>query len=504
MESDGEGLPLCINRGGSSEDELLGADNKPHETYGSKIGYCFAINYVLGVGVLSIPYAFFITGILFGSLLLTFVSLLSALTCTWVLEAMSRAEAIKSADPTCRVKTERKFELNMLSELFMGKWAAKVYLLCIWLYMTGALVSYASVFAQSLAAHVPMWVGHGEWYTCDIYSTDSWKCNGVYWIYLAIFAFICLPLTMRDLTEQKILQFVLTACRFIAIILMSTLIIIAIYTDRYSVSRHEKDSFPRSDNPPYHKFTGLFKMGGLATAFPILLYSQCVHHSIPGLSQPIRNKQSLKKIFMWQFVSTFSLYLILAVPLAIYYGKYAEPTCTLNFVFYRAGHTFAESIPWWVDVIVFAIILFPPLDVVSAYPLNAITLANNMMTLFHSSKTPSSSSHEERTSKASKIAFRFLAAVPPFLISAVMKRLDVILKYTGVAGFFIFLFFPAALQLSSLKKYKEAFGERARKSPYSTSFLSHPIVVIASIAFGVCAFCFSVFSFFDSKDAGSI
>ena len=46
------------------------------------------------------------------------------------------------------------------------------------------------------------------------------------------------------------------------------------------------------------------------------------------------------------------------------------------------GLPFDTQVPAWALFISYLIVLFPPLDVVSAFPLNGLTLGNNMLTAF--------------------------------------------------------------------------------------------------------------------------
>lgn len=168
----------------------------PHvSTYGSFVAYCFGVNYVLGVGVLSIPYAFNAGGVAFGPICLFVVSLMAIVTIMWVVETLARTEAWVSADEA-KQKSEnhehqqanygsensasqqavenssieneekpilqhaeekgenpfkitlRKFEMNEMCYIWLGRVGKVLYEICIALYLYGSLWSYASVFAQ--------------------------------------------------------------------------------------------------------------------------------------------------------------------------------------------------------------------------------------------------------------------------------------------------------------------------------------------------------------------
>ncbi|KAJ3432672.1 hypothetical protein M0812_21615 [Anaeramoeba flamelloides] len=56
--------------------------------------YAFSVNYILGIGVLSLPYAFYSAGLLLSFVLLTLVTVVSSITVMYIIEAQSRAVAL--------------------------------------------------------------------------------------------------------------------------------------------------------------------------------------------------------------------------------------------------------------------------------------------------------------------------------------------------------------------------------------------------------------------------
>lgn len=237
----------------------------PHVgTYGSFVGYCFGVNYVLGVGVLSIPFAFHAGGVALAPICLFAVSLMAILTMMWVVETLSRTEAWVASNEAEREKekeaerqqpaiervgknnygtheehsssdafegqvqeqvtpvaaveeeergkqlfqiTMRKFEMNEVSYIWLGRVGKIVYEICTTMYLYGSLWSYASVFSQSIASHIPLPVGPGaSWFTCDVYRDMGINCTFLYLIYILVFGLIVVPLTCMDLSEQKFLQ----------------------------------------------------------------------------------------------------------------------------------------------------------------------------------------------------------------------------------------------------------------------------------------------------------
>lgn len=102
------------------------------------------------------------------------------------------------------------------------------------------------------------------------------------------------------------------------------------------------------------------------------------------------------------------------------------------------------------------LVLFPSIDVTSAYPLVVHTISNNIYTTIFCRDT-------SRKSKSPKLDFllqlgiKFISASLPIAAALFVSNLVYVLKYAGLTGFFISFFFPTALQLSSIWKCSKVF-----------------------------------------------
>ena len=75
------------------------------------------------------------------------------------------------------------------------------------------------------------------------------------------------------------------------------------------------------------------------------------------------------------------------------------------------------------------VVLFPALDVASAFPLNGITLGNNLMSSWHGENTRIAEGDRRKVT-----AFRIIAAVPPIVGACFVRELSKITDYTGMLG----------------------------------------------------------------------
>jgi len=81
-----------------------GAQAQPahSETYGSIVGYAFTVNYILGVGVLGMPYAFYKGGWVLSAMCLGLVSVMAGFTALWLVDVSLRAQYVKRQDRLLR------------------------------------------------------------------------------------------------------------------------------------------------------------------------------------------------------------------------------------------------------------------------------------------------------------------------------------------------------------------------------------------------------------------
>ncbi|KAL9658360.1 hypothetical protein ABK040_015680 [Willaertia magna] len=514
-------------------------------TYGSFVAYCFCVNYILGVGVLGVPYGFAKGGLLIGPLFLLVVTVFASFVTNWIIETICRSgpffkelelEKLKKEEERKTLldhqndspKTEddidnnsinnneplqgeenriqettqedelihsfnnnnkgidlfqyptKRYEINELCRLFLGIPGKIIYEVALCLYLYGGLWSYAAVFAESMASHVPLPIS--GWFTCNVYTDTSVTCDILYKIYIGIYAIIVIPLTCLNLTEQKPLQIFLTIFRYVALALMIVTIFVSIFVDPYS-RYPENPHFAMERHPPYVSPTSLALPSGFYILLPICIYSQILHHSVPGLCEPVKNKKHLPGIFTSTFITTLLFYCLLGIVLAVYYGDNIQATCSLNFSFYRGGKPFGISAPWWADIIIYLIILFPAIDVLSAFPLNGITLGNNMHAAFFSGT-------KWMENRKIQVAFRILAAVPPIIGGCFVKNLDSILKYVGILGFLITFVFPPLLHLVSAYKARKKYG--TDKTPFTYPFISSTATSVICILFGIAAILYCI------------
>jgi len=514
---------------------------KVHEGFSPLVAFCFTINYILGAGFLTIPWAFVQSGLVLSSIMLIIAAVGADIAKDFMLETMSRAEAMlddqmhwKKHDqksggipssnggtsrvllrPPAKIERERlleqqqnlnnrdenqnndkqqchkslsfqslqdafskanqnttvkgddnshvvvlkpkkyivkdrKFEVNALCRVFLGKRGVNTFTFVFSLYMLGTLWAYTSVFSSAMARALPIF-SVGDNHQLDSFfhpvATTAASAESLnYLCYAILFGCTVVPLSCFELDEQVPLQVFLTGCRFFMFFLMiGTSGLCA--TD---VSELSAIKTPTLDDEYAYGEVDYVRWAGIAKTLPILIFANIFHHSIPGLTHPAGDKRTIGYVFTATNVFTVTAYLILGISLGAAFGKGIEQSSNLNWSYFHAntGHFDDQGnvvgAAWWTKAVSMYIMLFPAIDVVSAYPLNAITLGNNLFGAAYGNRI-----HEVENNRWLRTGFRLLASIPPIIFGILVRELGVITDYTGTTGFLIGISCPAILYMSS-------------------------------------------------------
>jgi hypothetical protein len=288
--------------------------------------YCFSINYILGVGVCGIPYAFYKSGYLLGSFLVMLITLISYMTVMWVAEAGVRAElllkrqqqsamelhgdsndvnriggtthsihrpdqretspllvvtsssglpcmdtdALTISTNTSTTPTLREtLEVTDLVKLFLGPIHYYTYKISLLALMYIGLLAYTQVFCATLYA--------------ILYSSSS-SNSGNYYLPLLIFCSIVVPLSCMELEEQITMQAVLSIIRFVVIFAMIIISALGlIFRNTNGTNATNASTMPLIDT------------SGFGVAFSTALFSQLFQHSVPGLLRPLSHRPASTK-----------------------------------------------------------------------------------------------------------------------------------------------------------------------------------------------------------------
>jgi amino acid permease len=459
------------------------------------VGVCFTLNYIIGTGFLTLPWAFNETGWVLGFLTLLFLSVASIVAVVFILETMARAEeygnhhkvaaksysddnqaysAIPDASQHNKDSKIIPFEIEMpegkhllnkdrklyvkdavyeipeLSGLFLGEYGKMSYVIVVSLYLFIALWVYATVFGSAFATHANI----GK------YS---------YQIYILIFSVFVIPVSLMEFKEQVCVQVVLSLCRVLMVLAMIGTILYAHFT-----STRLFGNFDPSQNTVSESTFSASNFAGIYVLLPIAAYANIFHHSIPALAQLVSDKSMLNGVFFSALIIAMASYSALGAIVSSYFGDHTLMSSNLNWAHFHGAegdNVVAQDIA---NMLGGFIVLFPAFDVASAFPLNAITLANNLMSVYDGQAV-----HEHENSRLHRTVFRVLVVIPAIMCALSFSNLGIITHFAGLAGFAIAFIYPAILAYYS-KRVMEA-NNMPSNTAYSFSFLSNYSNIVTAI-----------------------
>ena len=318
----------------------------------------------------------------------------------------------------------RKFEMPELCELFLGAQVRRCYTVIIAVYMYGTLWAYSAVFANAFASQLPIKNGHSVSYC----------------LYLAVFACCVVPASLLELSEQVYMQVSLSGCR---LLMLGGMVLTVWNAHSYDV-----DAFGDLGETKHEAV--VWSPSRVYLLLPIAAYANIFHHSIPALSQPVASKADLAHVFTTSLLVSLGAYCAIGIVVSTYFGEHTQMASNLNWRSYVGLTDESGNVPMYARMASFFIVLFPAFDVASAFPLNAITLGNNMMSTFYGS-------HYARMEKNRfhRCIFRLLAACPPILLAFCESNLGEITDFTGLTGFAVAFIFPALLSIYSERRLRD-------------------------------------------------
>lgn len=229
-------------------------------------------------------------------------------------------------------------------------------------------------------------------------------------------------------------------------------------------------------HPPAFDFTGA------PTLFGACVYSFMCHHSLPGIIAPIRGKRFLGVHLALDFVLIALFYILLAFTGAFAFA-HLNDLYTLNFVPEKTDNLFLKCIEYFLS-------LFPVFTLSTSFPIIAITLRNNLQSLFLDT-----SRMETYNFVLRKLLFPIVVVLPPLFLTFFLEDIGVLIEFTGsYAGTGIQYLIPTFLVILARRQCSNLLGYRVKnqyKSPFSSIFWKG-LVVLWSV---VCVVLVSVHIF---------
>ena len=485
--------------------------------------YFISINFIFGVGLLGIPYAFAKAGFVLCLFLLFVVTLFSYMTVMWVAETGARYEKlvlekqnddddnkalyhedtplVGTPDHDINPDLASRYEVIDLVEFFLGHFQKGVYQVALLALMYIGLLAYSQVFCNALAAIL-------------------WSATGVPQV---IFALMVVPLSTKEFEEQIGIQSVMAAVRFVAVFIIAFGSLMALFLDDSRSNRLYPPYFAQS-HPDGCQMSYTACFSGFGVAFSTFVFAQLFQHSVPGLLRPLRVQPAkLKRIptvLGGSLTTTTILYVLLGTLAASFFGIDTKSSINLNFANFTFGVDPENG--FWLTLLFVrfcagVVVIFPALDTISVFPLVANTLGNNLLSTYGTfsirkiarlvvhynhirengfswdslcskSMYDSLTLHEKRKTleKSTEIAsllWKLVAALPPIIFSLMATDLSFSLQLAGIAGIHIAFVAPSFLQIKSTIRFREEEQQTIFSGWYSSLKFCIPVLLFGTFSF---------------------
>lgn len=187
---------------------------------------------------------------------------------------------------------------------------------------------------------------------------------------------------------------------------------------------------------------------GFPALFGACIYSFMCHHSLPSLIFPINDKSRIRSLISLDYVLIGAFYLCLALTGAFAFDT-LQDVYTLNFV------PSPDETSSFLKFIGYFLSLFPVFTLSASFPIIAITLRNNLQTLFIDTTRIESYHYFFR-----KILFPIMTIVPPTVVTYYTDNVKSLVSFTGsYAGTSIQYIIPIFLVFSARRTCKQLLGQ---------------------------------------------
>lgn len=477
-----------------------------HDEYSTSTGLIFVFNLIVGTGALTLPAVFANAGWILGLLVIAFLAFISYMTVTFVIETMACANAVvywrrlqflkrevvnhdaNDYDDDRRGEDERllpaessgsleqtplfthqqsryynldnKIELGDMAGLFFNDFGRMLFYFCITIYLYGDLSIYTAAVAKSVrdiicqhnsTATLSAVISSTEVGLNDEFCWDEYPFtrSTVYRMCLVGFVSIFGPFALFNVTKTKYIQMITILCRWAAFLIMIGLAITRLVT----INDPAELGHPKA-----------FNFAGLPSLFGACVYSFMCHHSLPSLIAPIANKQKIKFLMSMDYLLICLFYIFLAVTGAFAFA-HIEDLYTLNFIPQASDSSTGKIM----EVVDYFLALFPVFTLSASFPVIAITLRNNLQTLFLDMSRIDSYNFFLR-----RLLFPLLAVIPPLLVTYFTESLTSLVGFTGsYAGTGIQYLIPIFLVFFARRTCKDLLGQgiiNKYRSPFASNW----------------------------------
>jgi len=288
---------------------------------------------------------------------------------------------------------------------------------------------------------------------------------------------IVVPIACLELKEQVSIQVTLAMCRVLMFLFM--VLSTTFFPDDFRAS----DTAPQGSQLPEYIPPPMYNFLGVSRCLPIVLFALQFQTTIPGISKAVADKRQLSGIFRFTFFLCAVSYTLVGISVASAAGINVAQSSNVMWKDFRGGTgeltedgTYV-NVALWAKFVSYFVVMFPAIDVISAFPLNAIVMTSNVLDVFYRNE-PALKVERKRV-----VIFRLLCSVPPVLCAIIARNLGVVTDYAGIIFFVLTFCFPAVLFIKS-----KGEGGTPRETYYKTWGTNIPFAYFTNVVGILCFF----------------
>jgi len=344
-------------------------------------------------------------------------------------------------------------EVVELVDIFLGPVWRLVTVLLLYCFQTSTLWAYAAVFSQSIATifrplaaivlqENGVQPGNGTnssaILTCNQEQFGA-PCAALYFSFLLAFGIAETIMIIVGITETAGVQTFLAVYRFAAIAMMVMLSLVGLGVGK-TLEGKEFVSEPTYADP-----------SGLGVALPAITFALLLQMAVPSVMEPMAKRERAPGHFCVSLGTCAGCYLLIGIVLSIYLGDQTEEPVTLNFATFTGFMAIKDyqqagiGMKALVGFCQYFILVFPLLDLFSAYALQGVVLCNNVLSLL-----PDRFLKDRHFFKI-KVAASILMSGVPIILAAITHSLGFIINVTGTIGMLLAIMIPGLLLFQSLR-----------------------------------------------------
>jgi len=262
---------------------------------------------------------------------------------------------LTSGHPDFKVHRTHLYETSELCEIFFNRWIKYLYLIIVVVFCFFISLTFATIASTAWATNLPLNFGPFQQCPQDAFRYNLLPaeegCRFTYFFCLMVYGLIVVPLSVVNLREQAIVQTIFGILRVLVIFMIVSYSIVKIIEgenicetlNSSNVSNHSNSSGSCSLEERIQNFTAesvsrlVFefdpsRIKGWLVAVPVFTYPIMLHHSVPSLTHPIKQKQNLWLFVLCTYGFLGFLYVCLGVVPPLWLKSYTQETISLNWV----------------------------------------------------------------------------------------------------------------------------------------------------------------------------